>query len=214
MQCKSLDSRIYAELASLNAGLLRVLVWQDPAQRAAHLGLEPSVSSQLLKLTRDELDFIASTPVLLAGFAAPRPGGGGVRIADAATSGDPYGPIFGALLPPDSCDSPVGEHHTDPWSRMARLFTAALLTWLWKMDRCDQLVTALCIGPGTQLPPLSIPVIEEFAGQATRHLRVRFGEHPRIWPDLIRAARSHDPDLRLRSRLAVLPVVLAEEQFD
>ena len=89
MQCKSPDSRIYAELASLNAGLLRVLVWHDSAQRVARLGLEPSVSAQLRDLTPDELDFIASTPVLLAGFVVPRSRGSALGIADAALSGDP-----------------------------------------------------------------------------------------------------------------------------
>jgi len=214
MRCKSLDSRICGELKSLNAGLLRVLAWSDPADGQPRLGLEPAVRVQLRDLRSDELDFIAGTPALLAGFEAPPAGDCIGRIADAEVAGDPYGPGIAGLLSADPGDPAGDGGSTDQWSRMTRLFTAALLTWLWKMDRTDRLVMALCVGPCPQLPPLSVPVIEALAGNATQRLRVRFGDHPRFWPDLIRAARSQDPDLRELSRLAVLPLVLAEEQSD
>jgi len=207
MRGKSLDSRNCAELKSLNAGLLRVLAWDDATDGPPRLGLGQAVAAQLRELRADELDFIAGTPALLAGFEAPPVGEHSGRIADADVSGTPYGPGFDGRLSPE----PWEGGYTDQWSRATRLFTAALLTWLWQMDRGDQLMMALCIGPRRQLPPLSVPMIEVLAGHATQRLRVRFGDHPRFWPDLIRAARSRNPELRDLSRLAVLPLVLAEE---
>ncbi len=169
------------------------------------------VARQLARLAPDELDFIAGTPVLLAGFEAPHGPGGTVRIAEAAPPADPYR-IDGEPGELRSCDRDGEPRPADAWSRAARLFAASLLTWLWKMDDCDHLLTALCIGPGERPPALSVPVIESLAGRATERLRVRFGDHPRFWPDLIRAARSPDAELRDLSRLAAVPLVLAEER--
>lgn len=214
MQCKSLDSRIYAELTSLNAGLLRILVSREAADRTAPLGLAPAILGQLRELLPAELDFIAGTPVLLAGFEAPEPAGRVDRIADVERPLESYGIAAVGLTPGGPCDGPLENQRSDPWSRMTRLFAAALLTWLWQVDRRDQLITALCIGPGDRLPPLSVPLIESLAGLATQRLRVRFGAHPRFWPDMVRAARSRDAELRALSRLAVLPLVLAEECCD
>ena len=66
MQCKSPDTRIYEELTSLNAGLLRLLVWRERPDAPGLPRLAPAISSQLRELTREELDFIAGTPALLA----------------------------------------------------------------------------------------------------------------------------------------------------
>ncbi|MFQ5633866.1 MAG: hypothetical protein ACE5G3_00855 [Gammaproteobacteria bacterium] len=211
MRCKSPDNRIYAELRSLNAGLLRLLVNRESAADSSTLGMAPAVTSGLRGLEPSELEFVAGTPLLLAGFAAPRAAHHAAGIAEAALPLGRYGPEVGdpTRIP---CDRPPHEVGDDAWSRMVRLFTAALLTWLWKMDRRDPLVTALCIGSADSLPALSVAVIEEFAADATARLRVRFADHSRFWPDLICAARSRDPDLRALSRLAALPLILAEER--
>ena len=214
MRGKSLDSQTCAELKSLNAGLLRVLALSVPADGLPRLGLEAAVTAQLREMRPAELDFIAGTPALLAGFEAPPAGDHRGRIADAEVAGIQYGPGLHDRLSIEPCDCASDGLRTDQWSRMTRLFTAALLTWMWQIDRRDQLVMALCIGPCRQLPTLSVPVIEVLAGHATQRLRVRFGDHPRFWPDLIRAARSQNSELRNLSRLAVLPLVLAEELHD
>lgn len=193
MWCKSLDSRIRGELKSLNAGLLRLLVWNDPVREQPSLGLNPAIAAQLRGLRPDELEFIAGTPALLVSFEAPSGTHAVAGIADAEFPQELYVSAFG-----------------DPLSRLTGLFTAALLTWLWKLDCHDQLVMALCIGPERRLPQLGVSEIEAMAGRASQRLRVRFGDHPRFWPDLIRAAQSRDADLRALSRLAVLPLLLAE----
>lgn len=192
MRCKSLDNRLRAELKSLNTGLLRLLVhhWEAPE----HLGLGHPIAAQLRALPPAELDYIAGTPVLLAGFEVPPTGEAGVA-ADAETAAQVY-----------------AVRAEEPLARATSLFAAALLTWLWKMEHTDRLVTALCIGTQYPLPRLGVPEIEQLAAEASARLRVRFRDHPRFWPDLLRAARSNNREWRELSRLTVLPLLLAERQ--
>ena len=68
----------------------------------------------------------------------------------------------------------------------------------------------MCIGGRSQLPSLSVPLIESLATDIAPRLCVRFADHPRFWPDLIAATRSRDSQLRALSRLAVIPLVVTE----
>jgi len=205
MRCKSLDIAVRAELRSLNAGLLRLLTWPGYADGAQVLGLAPEITAQLRALAAEDLEFIAGTPALLAGFEMSATTVGTGHVADAALGLNLRTP---AATP---CDNP---DPLEPWSQATHLFTATLLTWLWKTDHRDQLVVALCMGPDHPLPQLGVSQIEALAGSARQRLRVRFGDKPRFWPDLVRAARSRDMDLRELSRLAVLPLMLAEKRPD
>jgi hypothetical protein len=175
----------------LNAGLLRVLVATDSAGEAPAFGLPPTIVTQLRRLAPRELEFIAGTPVLLAVFEPPPFAVG--QIADAESGCGRYAaPVAG------------------PQPRQAELFAAALVTWLWQMDRHDELVRALCVEAGQPLPAAGFPTIDALAGHAARNLRARFCDHPRFWPDLLRAARSRDADLRELVRLSALPLLVAE----
>ncbi len=207
MQCKSPDTRIYAELTSLNAGLLRILVWQDRPDAPGRPRLAPTIATQLRELTRDELAFIAGTPALLAGFMAAAEGDRADRVADSSTLANHYTPSAASTITAGAPRLPG-----DNWLRLTRVFTATLLTWLWKSDQHGELVRALCIGYGEQLPQLSVRLIESLATDAAPRLCVRFANHPRFWPDLISAARSGDPQLRALSRLAVIPLALADQR--
>jgi hypothetical protein len=205
MRCKSLDTAVRSELRSLNSGLLRLLTRPGYAEGVRSLGLAPEITARLRALSADDLDFIAGTPALLAGFELP-------PTADVADHVADPGPHQRFRMPdPMPCDTLAV---IDPWSQAAHLFTATLLTWLWKTDCRDQLVMALCLGPDHALPRLGVAQIETLAAHARQRLRVRFGDKPRFWPDLIRAARSRDTDLREFSRLAVLPLMLTEERPD
>lgn len=207
MQCKSPDTRIYDDLTSLNAGLLRILVWQDRPDAPGQPALAPTIATQLRELSLEELEFIAGTPALLAGFVASVDGNRVDRVADSAVFAGHYVPAD-----PQSSGAGAPQLPGDDLLRVTRVFTATLLTWLWKSDQHDELVRALCIGYREKLPRLSVPLIESLATDAAPRLRVRFADHPRFWPDLVSAARSGDPQLRALSRLAVIPLVLAEDQ--
>ena len=189
MRCKPPDNRTYQALHSLNAGFLALVIGPDATGAVSQLGLGPQISSRLACLAPEELEFIAGTPSLLAGFKTPDPAC--------------------AVLSRGVAES-AAVSWSDTRSEAVCVFAAALLTYLWQMDRRDQLIRALCVGSTEALPDLTVARIQAYATEATHRLRARFANHPCFWPDLIRAARSHDPDLRSLSRLTVIPLALAE----
>ena len=71
MRCKPPDSRTYEALRSLNAGFLALVTGPDAPGVAPRLGLDPPICAQLSRLAPEELEFIAGTPSLLAGFDTP-----------------------------------------------------------------------------------------------------------------------------------------------
>jgi len=217
MRCKSLDTEVRAELRSLNRAFLRLLIWPSYSRGSQALGLAPELRGSLSSLAADELEFVAGTPALLAGFELSAGDAEGSRVAEFGVR--PRG-VRPATTEMDSSSDRVATaacdalRSVDPWSQAAHLFTATLLTWLWKTDRRDQLVLALCIGPEQSLPRLGVFEIETLAPHARQRLRIRFADSPRFWPDLIRAARSQDESLRELSRLSVLPLMLTEARTD
>ena len=200
---KSPDTEIYAELRSLNAALLRILVWGGRPDAPERLRLDPGVAAALRRLTPDQLDYVAGTPALLAEFSAVEPVSVTGLVADSGPVPDFYASGGGREI--DAADG---------WVRVTRLFTATLLTWLWKTDRRDPLVRALCVGCASELPSLSVSMIEALAVEAAPRLRVRFADHPRFWADLVFAARSSDSHLRSLARLAVIPLVVGGKAAD
>lgn len=191
MWCKPPDSRTYAALRSLNAAFLVLVTGPDTPGIASGLGLDPVIFEQLARLAPEELEFIAGTPSLLAGFD---PSDGVCAPLSDRVAEPPSGPVT----------------WSDAGSGAAPVFAAALLTYLWQMDRRDRLIRALCVGTAEALPELTVARIQVYAAEATHRLRARFTNHPCFWPDLVRAARSHDPDLRYIARLTVIPLALAE----
>ena len=106
-----------------------------------------------------------------------------------------------SVLPPASCPRGVAEpsrHSPEPipaaLAEAARLFAASLLAWLWHTAREDRLLAVLCIGPGLQ-------DLDGLAGAA-------FGRHPRLWPDLLRAASSSDTQLMAATHLSAVQLTL------
>ncbi len=187
MRCECPDRRFFTDLADLNFEFLALLVHPEARNGRDVLGLEPAWVEMLMRLTDSELRFIAGTPCLLAGFVAPP-----VGVGD--SSGTAAGPDTG-------------------WREAVRMYSVALLSFLRTATRRDRLVATLCLGPGDEAPerfariPLgSIPCR---ASAASDLLRARLVELPKFWPDLIRAARSDDTEMRELSRLRALPMIVA-----
>jgi hypothetical protein len=121
MQREPPDTHFYAEIRDLNLEFLGLLA---AGRRCCHgpvFGLDTAVVDQISRLNPPQLEAMAVTPCLLAGFSASRPARA-ARIAEPPPAGDPE------------------------WSAHARLFAAGLLTYALQMARRDSLMAALCAG--------------------------------------------------------------------
>jgi hypothetical protein len=179
------------ELAEFNHGFLQLLRAVPPGR--AGFGLDPGVLARLQALPATAVDALARAPVLLAGFrdlpgAAPR---GGVAEARPA-------------LPQPGAAPPVVSG--------CRVYAAALLTWLWQVNRRHPLAAMLHMGPGAALPEwlgrAGYAEIQHAVDIAPGALEARFCSHSRAWPDLVRAAGAGNPDLLTTTHLSVVQLAL------
>ncbi len=187
------DMRLYVELTGLNRGFLGLITETGPLREAPVLGLDAATVDQLRRLSQEELEFIASTPGLLACFSNI-PTVSRLRVAEKSVT---------------RIAAQTG------WRESARLYVTGLLTYLWQMEQQDWPCCALCagsIGQGSEPSmKLDFAQIRSSADLAVDQLRARFTEHPSFWTDLIRSARSGDAEFQSLSRLTIIPLVLAEE---
>jgi hypothetical protein len=188
------EMRTPPELAEFNHGFLRLLR-AVPVGRPA-FGLESAVLARLQALPAAAVDALARAPVLLAGFrdlpgVAPRSGVAEARPALPAL------PAHGGAAPAvNGC----------------RVYAAALLTWLWQVNRQHPLAAVLHMGPGPALPEwlgrAGYAEIQQAADIAPGALEARFSGHCRAWPDLVRAASAGDPDLLMTTHMSVVQLAL------
>jgi hypothetical protein len=182
MKCKVPDKAFFADLKDLNAEFVGLLQRYPGAQISGVMGLDCALWARVRALNRAEVEFIAATPYLLAGFSD---------------------------LPSVSS---VGDHGERPlpgegrWFEAARVFAASLMTCIRDSARHDRLRAALCLGPtvplADKLAALSLRDIQSVAGLAAMRLRAQFAANPRFWPDLLRASGSGDRELRSLACLA------------
>ena len=190
MRCKAPDKQFYRELTDLNEEFLMLVATAGAG--ASFLGLDAPIRSALGELSRPKLQFIAETPCLLAGFT---------------------------LLPPALAarEEPPGFSVMESaWMDSARMFSAALLTYLWQMARRNQLNAALCIGASAdhigRFAGISFHDIQSRAASAVYQLEARFCHQPRFWRDLIRAAHHGNSIVQRISRLTSIPLALADQR--
>jgi hypothetical protein len=187
MASKWPDLQARREIQEFNREFLELLC--ADGRPGVAFGLDPSVRQRLRLLGPSQLDAVAATPCLLAAFSVLPPRAAAHGIADAPATGAPG----------------VG-------ADAARLFAASLLAWLWHTARRDRLLAALCVGPGRL-------AVDHFSGAAFRDLQrtaatasdcleARFCRHPRLWPDLVRAASLPDGPVLVATRLSVIQLTL------
>lgn len=176
------------ELAEFNRGFLQLLRLAPPGRSA--FGLDPGLLARLRGLPDAALDALIRVPVLMAGFrdlpgAVPRSGVAEARLAPGAAS---------------------------PVVKGCRVYAAALLTWLWQVNRQYPLAAVLHMGPGPALPAwlgrAGYAEIRRVADIAPGALEARFCSHCRAWPDLLRAASAGDPDLLTTTHLSIVQLAL------
>ncbi len=188
------DTLLRREIRDFNREFLELLCTDSRAGEA--FGLAPNVRQRLGLLAPAQLETIAETPCLLSAFAVLPP-----RLLPRGVAENPGS---GTGLPM----SPTVAAHAEA----ARLFAASLLTWLWHTARQDRLLAALCIGPGNlaveQLASAGFRDLQRAAAGAVGCLEARFCRHPRIWPDLVRAASQSDAQVLMATRLSVVQLTL------
>lgn len=186
MESKWPDSRIRREIHEFNREFLE-LIRADPSPGVAY-GLEPAVRQKLRLLAPAQLETIAATPCLLAAFCALPPRLRPTGVAESS-------PTLAGGAPVDA----------------AQLFAASLLAWLWHLARQDRLLAALCIGPDNlaveQLGSAAFRDLQRTAA-ASGCLEARFCRHPRLWPDLVRAAASPVGPVLTATHLSVVQLTL------
>ena len=164
-----------------------------PASRMV-FGLDAPLRQRLAGLNPAQLDSIARTPCLLASFSVLPPARSPRGVAE--PSGHRPAPIPAAL------------------ADAARLFAASLLAWLWHAAREDRLLAVLCIGPGLHdlegLSGAAFSELQRAAVTATECLEARFCRHPRLWPDLLRAASSGNTQLMAATHLSAVQLTLVQ----
>lgn len=184
------ETRLGTELFGFNREFLELL--RDGAREPQVFGLDAPLRQRLVGLSSAQLDSIASTPCLLASFSLLPPACSPRGVAE----------------PPGLRPSPFPA----PLAEAARLFAASLLAWLWHAAREDRLLAVLCIGPGLHeldgLSGATFGDLQRAAVTATEHLEARFCRHPRLWPDLLRAAASGDTQLMAATRLSAVQLTL------
>ncbi|MEO7387629.1 MAG: hypothetical protein ABIX37_11885 [Gammaproteobacteria bacterium] len=184
MPSKWPDTHIRQEILEFNREFLE-LIRADIGPGTA-FGLPGAVRQRLALLTPEQLEAIAATPCLLVTFVA---------------------------WPPRQLPFGVAEPSCAPaQADAARLFAAGLLTWLWHTARQDRLLAALCTGPGRgvveQLASAGFRDLQRAAAAATAGLEARFCRHPRLWPDLVRAASQADTQILIATRLSAVQLTL------
>jgi hypothetical protein len=196
MHCKAPDKRFYRELTDLNAEFLALITWEGHAPGLPFLGLAPAIRAQLMFLDRSQQEFIAATPTLLAGFAQ-LPTAHGVN---------------------ESPPSRPGIDIDTEWRRRGQIFSAGLMTYLWQLAQRDALNAALCIGASQahvrKFAELNFRDIQARTELVTGKLEARFCRHPRFWPDLIRVTQKGTGVIPRMSRLASIPLAVAEQRLE
>jgi hypothetical protein len=186
------ETRLGTELHGLNREFLELL--REGAREPLLFGLEAPVRQRQALLSSAQLDSIASTPCLLASFSVLPPARSPRGVAE------PFGQRS-TPLPPALAEA-------------ARLFAASLLVWLWHAAREDRLLAVLCIGPGLDdldsLSGAAFGELQRAAVTATQCLEARFCRHPRLWPDLLRAASSGNSQLMAATHLSVVQLTLVQ----
>lgn len=184
------------ELIDMNREFLRLVT--DPAVRSLPnlLGMTGTLLRELQNLTPDQLDTVASTPILLAEFT-PFPGLAAMgEVAD---------------TPPLPCGlAPI-------WQNEAEGFANRLLACIWQVAKHDNLLTAFCIGVDPdchrRLANLSFSTINQSSAYSLRCLRVRLADHSGFWTDLLSHVRHGTVEQQTASRLAIIPLCVAHSGF-
>ncbi len=202
------ETQVRHEIQEFNREFLNLMCMHDPSADPdeAVYGLPAPVFQRLRRLTPPQLEVIASMPCLLAGFSGLAQWEPQRRANMRPSLSRTALPVLGVA----EQSRPVVGHPAG--SGPAPVFAASLLAWLWHTTREDPLLAALCVGPGTlaveQIGAKPFKELQWIATSAAGCLEARFSRHPRLWPDLVRAASTADPQVLTATRLSIVQLTL------
>ncbi|MGI9291874.1 MAG: hypothetical protein ACR2QG_11460 [Gammaproteobacteria bacterium] len=185
------DIEMSHQVFDMNREFLRLLTHPRRADASDLLGFDVGAGEALQRLDERQLDMIARAPLLLVEFS-PFPGFGEIREI-----------------------SPRLNHFSSSWQQQLKSFTDRLLACIWQSSRHDRLATALYTGIDSdrcrRLSEMSFCRLSRSSEQAARALRVRLGQHPVFWPDLIRLVQQGNRTQRIISRMSAIQLSVAQE---
>lgn len=163
------------------------LIAQHDGDAGGRYGLPEELCGEIRALSDSERDLVASVPLLLVTVTR-----GAVKKAETVR------------------DSEEGEPRSFRRKEAAEpVFGAALMTWLTQDAQQKHTLSSLWLGAGSYegepVRDLNFGDIQGLAPHSGSILKARFADRPKVWSDLLEAARSDDPQRQHLARLAVLP---------
>ncbi len=174
------------EVYEINRRFLDLIALQVLGREGGYYGLPAELCLRIAELEPSQRDAAATVPMLLVTAARQ-------AATDVSAVHDRQG---------------ESSRLTEDVEVAAQRFTASLLTWLIQDAQQNHSLSSLWLGgsasSGDSLRNLSFGDIQVLALYADKILAACFTDRPQLWNDLIHAARTGDPQLQARARLAAL----------
>lgn len=187
MADESEERKRLEEIFEINRRFVDLIAQYDGDAAGGRYGLPEDLCGEIRALTDSQRDLVASVPLLLVTVTR-----GAVEKAETVR------------------DSGEGKHPGFLGSDAAeQVFGAALMTWLTQDAQQKHTLSSLWLGAagyeGEPVRDLNFGDIQGLAPHSGSILKARFSDRPKVWSDLLEAARSDDPQRQHLARLAVLP---------
>ena len=175
------------EIFEINRRFVELIARRDGGSAAARYGLPEELCGEIRALKNSQRDVVAGVPLLLVTVTR-----GAVEKAGKVR------------------DSENGKRRSFRGIEAAeQVFGASLMTWLTQEAQQSHTLSSLWLGAerleGEPLRKLNFGDIQSIAPHSASILKARFADRPKVWSDLLEAARSDDPQRQHLARLAVLP---------
>lgn len=187
MADESEERKRLEEIFEINRRFVDLVAQHDRNEAGGRYGLPEELCGEIRALTDSQRDLVASVPLLLVTVTR-----GAVEKAETVR------------------DSEQGKHpgfHSNEAAE--QVFGAALMTWLTQDAQQKHTLSSLWLGAagseGEPVRDLNFGDIQGLAPHSGSILKARFADRPKVWIDLLEAARSDDPERQHLARLAVLP---------
>ena len=187
MADESEERKRLEEIFEINRRFVDLIARNDGAAGGGRYGLPEELCGEIRTLTDSQRDLVASVPLLLVTVTR------------------------GAVEKAETVRDTEGEKRRGFRGNEAaeQVFGAALMTWLTQDAQQKHTLSSLWLGAagyeGEPVRDLNFGDIQGLAPHSRNILKARFADRPKVWSELLEAARSDDPQRQHLARLAVLP---------